>query len=633
MISSLRNKKKLITFSLWFIIAAFVGTIFFVWGVGDKVQEQLYAAKVDGVVISDQEFRQKVENTRNQFRQLFGNNIDEILKGDTLEITVMNNLINETLLRNEANNLGIPASDAEVAASIQSIQAFQTDGKFDQQRYVQLLSRNRLTPQIFEDSVRNDITLKKMEELIRQSVAVSDTEINNEYVYKNTEASIRFLELSADDYIGKVEITDEALQAFYEEHKESYRVPEKADFKYVTFNPETYKGEFAATDSEIEAFFIKNKDSFKEAEKVSAAHILFKVDDWSDELAANEVYKKAKAVQEKIVNGADFAEMAKKYSADGTAQNGGELGFFTKGQMVPEFEEAAFTTKPGEVSDVVKTQFGFHIIKVNEYVPEKNPTLDEVKDKIAAIIKEQKSSSSFRTYVFDTYKAIVGKSNITAYNADAEHKLPVKEIKGLSADGNVAPLTGNKDIAKKLLKLNQSETSQVLEVGNLKMVFEMTEKHDSYIPELADIKEKVNAQFLQVKSLELAQETAKKAAELATMDDAANELKKSYVTTPKFKRNDPITGLGMNARLMSDIFKANAGDFIKDAYTVGNKVFLVQVREIFKPDPATASDQQKAEIKSALYGTKSNQAVESYTDNLKKTAEIIINQRYADFYK
>lgn len=161
MISSLRNKKKLITFSLWFVIAAFVGTIFFVWGVGDKVQSQLYAAKVDGVTITDQEFRDKVENTRNQFRQLFGNNIDEILKGDTLEKTVMETLITETLLRNEANRLNIPASDAEVAANIQSVQAFQTDGQFDQQLYVQLLSRNRLTPQIFESSIRRDITLQK----------------------------------------------------------------------------------------------------------------------------------------------------------------------------------------------------------------------------------------------------------------------------------------------------------------------------------------------------------------------------------------------------------------------------------------------------------------------------------------
>lgn len=633
MISSLRNKKKLTTFSLWFIIAAFVGTIFFVWGVGDKAQEQLYAAKVNGVMITDQEFRQRVEDTRNQFRQLFGNNIDELLEGNSIEKTVMDTLINESLLRGEAEKLGIPASDAEVAAQIQSIQAFQTDGKFDQQLYVQLLGRNRLTPQIFEDSIRRDLTLQKMDDLIRKSVEVSPKEIDLEYVYRNTEASIRYLELSADDFIGGVELTDEALNAFYEENKEAYRVPTKADFKYVAFNAESYKGSFDATDSEIESFFIQNKDAFKEAEKVSAAHILLKVDNWSDEMAANEIYKKAKDIREQLANGADFAALAKKYSQDGTAQTGGELGFFTRGQMVPEFEKAAFETKPGEISDVVKTQFGFHIIKVNEYVPETNPSLDQVRDRIAAMIKDQKAQSSFRTYVFDTYKQIVNKSNITAYNADAEEKLEVHEIKGLSAAGDVAPLLGNTNAATRLLVLNKSELSQVMEVGEDKMIFEMTEKYDSYIPELNDIKEQVTADFMKAKSLELAQNTAKEAAQLATMDDAANQLKKSYTTTPKFKRNDPITGLGINQRLMGDIFTSEAGKFIQDAYTVGSKVFLVQVKEIYKPDASLMSDQEKAEIKAALYGTKSTQAVESYVANLKSKAEIIINQRYSEYYQ
>ena len=633
MISSLRNKKKLITFSLWFIIAAFVGTIFFVWGVGDKAQEQLYAAKVNGVMISDQEFRQKVEDTRNQFRQLFGNNVDELLKGNSLEKTVMDNLINESLLRGEAEKLGIPASDAEVAAQIQSVQAFQTDGKFDQQRYVQLLGRNRLTPQIFEDNIRRDLTLQKIEDLIKKSVEVSPKEIELEYVYRNTEAAIRYLELSADDFIGSVELTDEALNAFYEENKEAYRVPAKADFKYVTFNPESYKGDSDVTDSEIESFFIQNKDSFKEAEKVSAAHILLKVDDWSNEMAAQKVYKKAKEIRAELEKGADFAALAKKYSQDGTAQTGGELGFFTRGQMVPEFEKAAFETKPGEISDVVKTQFGFHIIKVNEYVPETNPTLDQVRDKIAAMIKAQKVKSSFRTYVFETYRNILNKSNITAYNADVEKPLPVKEVKGLSAMGDVAPLLGNAAAAGKLLSLNKSELSQVMEIGDDKMIFEMTEKYDSYIPELNDIKEQVTADFMKAKSLELAQNKAKEAAQLATMDDAANQLKKSYTTTPKFKRSDPITGLGINKRLMEDIFKSEAGQFMQDAYTVGSKVFLVQVKEIYKPDTALMTDQEKSEIKAALYGTKSTQAIESYVENLKSKAEIIINPRYAEYYQ
>ncbi|PLX71726.1 MAG: hypothetical protein C0602_00575 [Denitrovibrio sp.] len=392
MISSLRNKKKLTTFSLWLIIAAFVGTIFFVWGVGDKASEQLYAAKVDDIIITDQDFRQKVDDTREQFRQLFGNNIDEVLQGDTLEKNVMESLINEALLRIEAKRLSIPVSDAEVSASIQSMQAFQTDGFFDQERYVQLLARNRLIPQAFEESVRENLTYQKMQALINDSVAVSDLEIKKEYTYNNMQASIRFLEINSEDFVSNVEVTDTAVTAFYEEYKENYRVPEKADFKYAVFNPETFSENVEATESEIENYFIRNKESFIEPEQVNAAHILLTVDNWDDEKAATAVYQKAKDIKKQIENGADFAEMAKKFSEDGSAETGGDLGFFTKDQMVPEFEKAAFETEVGEISDVVKTQFGFHIIKVKEHKQESKPTLDEVKDEIANIIIEQKSN-------------------------------------------------------------------------------------------------------------------------------------------------------------------------------------------------------------------------------------------------
>jgi len=632
MISSLRNKKGLITFSLWFIIAAFVGTIFFVWGVGDKAQQQLYAAKVDDAVITDQDFRNKVESTREQFRQLFGNNADQLFVDSNLEKTVMQTLISEALLRNEAARLNIPVSDAEVAANIQSIEAFQTDGQFDQNKYVQLLARSRLTPQIFEDSFRNDILLQKMEELIKNSVAVSDIEMQKEYTYRNTEATIRFLEISADNYVTKVSMDDEAVKAFYEENQENYRVPEKADVKYVTFDKDSFNKEFSTDDKEIEQFFIQNKESFTQPEQVRAAHILFAFDNWGDEMAANEVYKKAKSVLKEIKNGADFGEMAKKYSDDGNAEMGGELGFFTRGQMVPEFEEAAFNTKPGEVSDVVKTQFGFHIIKVEEYEPEKNPTLDEVKDQIKEMIIEQKGNNAFRTYVFETYKDILNKSNITAYNQDAEDKLETNEIKGLTAAGNKEPLTGLQDVASKLMKLNKTELSQVIDVRGTQMVFEITEKYDSYIPELKDVKEKVLADFISTKSLELAKKQAEEAAELGSMDEAAEKLKKTYTTTPKFKRNEPISGLGMNAALMEDIFNSEPEQFIQNAYTVGSKVYLVQVKDIIKPDYAEIDDQEKEDIKSALYGTKTSQAVTDYVESLKAKAEIIISPRYKDFY-
>jgi peptidyl-prolyl cis-trans isomerase D len=584
---------------------------------GDKVANDRFAVKVNDVIVSDNEFRQKLDTTRENFRSLFGDNVDQLLGENSIERTVMETLIDETLLRSEAARLKLPVSDVEVAGYIQGMQAFQTDGTFDQERYREILARNRLTPQIFENSVRSDITLNKMEELIRKSVAVSDAEMNNEYVYQNTTASVRYLELQADSFKKEIDANEEALKEFFDENKENYRVPEKADFKYVAFDVNNYENKEGVTDQEVENYFIRNKDSFKEKEKVKASHILFKVDNWDDELAANEVYKKAKDVLGQIKDGADFAEMAKKHSADGNASIGGDLGYFNKGQMVKPFEDAAFSLKSGEISDVVKTQFGFHIIKVEEYSPEKNPTLDEVREKVKAEIAEKKAATSFRSYVYDKYKDIVSASNITAYNEQAEDKLVISEVKGLSAMGDKDPVKGMADIAGKLMKLNKSEISQVLDVLGRKIVFEMTEKYDSYIPEFADVKPMVENDFLLARSLKKAQDTAAEAAKLETMDAAAEKLQKNYSTTPKFKRNEPITGLGMNQALMTAIFESTPGDFIQNAYTIGRKVFLVQVKDIVKPNPEEMTDIQKEQIYSALIGVKSAQAVQAYVDNLK----------------
>lgn len=301
--------------------------------------------------------------------------------------------------------------------------------------------------------------------------------------------------------------------------------------------------------------------------------------------------------------------------------------------MVPEFEEAAFSTEEGGVSDVVKTQFGFHIIKVIEKQEEKNPVLDEVKDDIAKLISDAKKNSSFRTYVYDTYREILNKSNITAYNEQAENKLEVSEISKLTAAGNSEPLLGLGAIAAKLMTLGKSEISQVIEVDDKQMVFEMTEKYDSFIPALDEIKERVTAHFVRVKSLELAQAKAEEAAALATMDDAAEMLSQSYTTTPKFKRTEPIKGLGMNPELMEVIFKSEPETFIKEPYTVGSNVFLVQVKDIITPDPAAITEEEKAQITSTLYGTKSQAAMDAYVLNLKKNARIEINNRYAEYYE
>lgn len=632
MISTLRNQKKITTFVLWFIIAAFVGTIFFVWGVGDKVSKQNFALKVDGVVISDQDFQQKVETNRENFRRLFGNNADSLLKEGTIEKTVMDQIISETLLKNEALKLKVPVSNAEIAAAVQSIEAFQNNGQFDMQRYTDLLARNRLTPKLFEESIKNDITVQKMQDLIKKSVSVTDQELKNEYNYRNTSAVVNYIELNADEFASSVNVDDAAVKKFYDENKTAYRIPERANFKVLIFDPAQFKPQINISDKEVEAYYIKNKSTADTPEKVKASHILFKVNDWKNEKDAYDKAVLAKKVLAEIKAGADFAEEAKKYSDDGSAKDGGDLGYFTKGQMVVPFETVAFKLKPGEVSDVVRTQFGYHIIKVIDHVAGGGPeTLEQAKPKIIETLTKEKADAEFRNAVYDKYKEIVTASNLTAYNQKHNNELPLAEIKNVTESGAGTPLAGKTDITKKIMRLNKTEISELIDSGAQKFIFEMTDKYDAYIPKYEDIKDIVKKDYIAKKSLEAAVNKAKEYAKLPGMSEVSAQSGKTFVTPAAFTRTEPINGIGMNEKLMTSIFLSKPGTFIAKPYTIGKKVFLVEVQSLTAPDMKNFA-QQKDALTSALIGTKSEAALKDYIAALKKKAVIEVSDRYKAYY-
>lgn len=632
MISKFRQQKKMTVFALWFVIAAFVATIFFAWGIGDKVAQSHYAIKVNETVISDADFSQKLDATRENFRSLFGNQVDQIMKDNLLEKTVMNDLIGQALLIEEAKRLNIPVSDAEVQMYIQNMQSFQVDGQFNIEQYTNILARNRMTPAVFEQKVKEDITAQKMTEMIKNSVSVTDKEVDMEYKFRNTNAVINYIEFKADDFAGTVKVNDAAVKKFYEENKEAYRVPEKANFVALVFDPSLMKNiDIPVSDKEVEDYFIRNKASLTQPESVKASHILFKVDDWKNQQDVDAKEKLAKEVLGMVKSGGDFAELAKKYSADSSGQNGGDLGYFKKGQMVPQFEAAAFKLKNGEVSDIVKTQFGFHIIKVVDHKIETSPTLEEAKPQIVELIRKEKGQVAFKSFVFDKYKEIVAESNITAYNKKNGGKLPLVTLNGITETGVGTPLEGKPDMVRKLMAMTKTEVSQIMDFDDKKVIFEMTDKTPSFIPEFDKIKGLVEGEYKGQEDIKAAEKAASEASKFASIQEAAAKTGKTFVTTKAFNRNEPIENLGMNNELMDSIFKAKPGSFLPKPYTVGGKVFLVQVVSL-TPPAAPVTPEAKDQIVSALLGVKQNEAVKDYVDSLKKTAKIEVSPQYKQYY-
>lgn len=624
MLTKMRNQRKVLSFFLWLVIASFIGTIFLVWGMGGKTGSTNYAIKVNNYKISYREYQNAYENTANTLRQIFGDQANNIPQFKDLGKTVVNDLISKYLLIEEAKKNGVFVSDSEVLAQIASTKSFQNNGKFDQQRYVQVLNLNGISPEAYEESLRESMLVSKMENLIRNSVAITDEEIEKEYNYRNSSAVIKYLSLNPSKFKSDVEITEDAVKKYYEDNKELYRVPEKIKVKYVVFDEGNFKADVKVSDQEVENYFLQHKDEFHQKEQVEARHILVRVKDFDNKTENDLALKKINEALKEVEKGKPFAEVAKKFSEDSTAANGGYLGFFEKGVMVKEFEEAAFSLKPGEASKVVKSPFGYHVIKVEKKLEEKDLALDEVKQQIIEKIAREKEKAGFKAYVFDTYREILNEANITAYLKKNPGKLQVYETDYFSEDEKVAPFSEQGVVKNALFRLDIAEISSVQDINGKKYIFEVTDKKDSYIPQFDNIKENVKNDYLESKALELAKNKLDEELQKASsIDELSKMFKVSVTITPSFKRLEPVPDLGSDSDMINDIFKAKKG-VLKKVYTLNDRPYAIEVVEVKKPDIGGLASEKEA-LQGFLLTIKQEEVLKGYIENLKNEAEIYID--------
>lgn len=631
MLTSFRKQKAVLKFALWFVIIAFVVTIFLVWGVGDKVANANYLMKINGQTVSYDEYTTTLENTRNYMRSIFGDNFDSLAQDGELEKKVIEDITNKYLLIQKAEENGITVSDDEVLAMIMSIPSFQVDGQFNKEAYQTILARSRMTPQQFEESVRTDRIAEKMRELISASVSVSDEEVAKEYTYRNKKASVSYMAFHAENFAHEVKAEEAVLKEYFTANSENYRIPKRIKVTYTYFDPATFVPTAVISDQDVESYYVRNQDQFNTPEQVHARHILIRVEDWHNDEAVKSALAKAESVLNEIKGGLDFAEAAKKYSADSSAVNGGDLGTFTRGQMVPEFEEAAFALNTGEISGVVKTMYGFHIIKSEEKKEANKASLEDVKEDIRKLLTAQAGEAEFREYVFGKYTEIVKAANITAYNSTAEKQLPVRETGFFSAEDIVEPISANPDVMTKLFRLSKSEVSQVETINGVSYIFEVADVQESRIPEFNEARQAVTTDYVNAEAVKIASEKATEAMAEANIKAASEKTGITYTTTPQFIRVQQIPGIGMNLELNDMIFAAGAEKFIARPFINGSTVYAVYVNEIIEPSMDELKDYADM-IKNELLVTKSDEALKSYLDTAKADAKIEVSPFYQNLF-
>ncbi|MGC8768442.1 SurA N-terminal domain-containing protein [Calditerrivibrio sp.] len=623
MLRHFRNQRKILSIFLWIVIASFIGTIFLVWGVGGKGNQKTYALKINDHVVSFNEYKTTYENISNTYRQLFGSNIDQKI----LSRQVIEEIISKYLLLDEANRLKLPVTDAEILEEIKKVPAFQVNGQFDKNRYLEVLRLNHITPDAFENDIRVNLLLNKIKGLIATSIYVNDQEILKEYRMRNKAAEISYIKVSPEDFEKDVKFDDKTIEKYYLENKNEFLEPVKVKLKYVEFTPDNVKIDDNISEQELQSYYLKNKEKFKQDEQIKARHILIKIDNFQDNSSVEKALKKAEEIYKKARSGGKFEELAKQYSDDISKNNGGDLGFIKRGMMIKEFEDSLFSLKEGEISKPVKTSFGYHIIKNEKYLPKKEYTFQEVRDQIRATILKDKIMAQFKQTVQTKYKEIQSFGNLSGYIAKNPKALEIKEIGYLSEGVNNIFIP--QDIKNELLKMDKTELSPLFLINGKYYLFEVADKIAPTVPPLEKIKDKVIKSYIQKQSSIIAKKKADEAADKSSINEAAKFLNLAPQDVAAFKRIDPIPNIGVNSTMTEAIFTTKAPSMVRKSIQHGNSYYVIYVKN-FIPASDDKLPEQRNTIAQYLINLKQTEAYNSYIDRLKKDARIDISPNLLD---
>lgn len=353
-------------------------------------------AKVNGDPIPAQEFERALRNEQDRLRES-GRVNAEALDSPELREQVLNRLIDQRLLTQEAQRAKFAVSDAQVRAEIEKIPAFQENGTFSASRYREVLKTQGITPVQFEASVRADLAVQQTAALAARDVIVPKPTVDQLAMLSGQKRELSFAEINPRQYLSQVKIDDAAARAYYQAHPDIFRTPERVKVAYAVLSVDALMPKMAVSPAEIDQYYREHSKQFSTAEERKASHILINAPVGSAPAQIEQARQKAVDVlkQAQAAPGR-FAELAKKYSEDpGSGQNGGDLGFFGRGALVKPFEDAAFAMQAGEIRGPVQSEFGFHIIKLDAIKPARTRPLEEVRPEIEQAIKRQKATQAF----------------------------------------------------------------------------------------------------------------------------------------------------------------------------------------------------------------------------------------------
>lgn len=570
------------------VIFGLIIIVFVFWGVGSMNDQKASAiAYVNEQPITFNQYKRQYDGELERIKEQFKDITSDQLKQIGFKRQVLEQLIDQALLEQKARETGITASDAEIRRTIARITAFHNDqGRFDADIYRRVLATQGLTPTEFEEAYRQNITAQTLLGHIGATAVVAEGEAKAMFAFAREKARAEIVPFPLDEHLAGIQITDEQAQAFYKENEARFSAPAMAQLAYIEFSPASLARPSEVTEAEAQDYYKANMKDFYQEEAVRARHILAKVAADAPAAEVARARKKIEDIRERIKSPKDFANIAVKFSEGPSAPGGGDLGWFGRGTMVQSFEEAAFALPPGVVSEPVRSDFGWHLILIEEKKEAGIPTFAETKDEIVRKVAEEKAAARVSDRLDEALARLAAGDKPAAIAQALE--LPLRTTAPFARDTGPEEMPFSEDDLSTIFALKEGEaTATPMAVEGGYIVAERVMARDAAIRPFAEVRETILAELRQREALRLAEAEAKKTLETLHAGGALPDAAKARArSTEPFTRQGFIPGLGMNELLAQAVFAAQDTKWLPTPFTTPGGAFIARRTALLAPTDA-----------------------------------------------
>lgn len=533
MLQQIRDRSKGV---FAYIIVGLITIPFALWG----IQEYLgvggapAAATVNGVDIPQDQYDMAIRESRLSLREKLGDAYRaDLIDDQRMREEVLNQLIRQILITQQASDLKLAVGDDEIRGMIRSIPAFQRNGQFDVSVFQRVLRQQGQTEEGFVQNLRYGLVNKLMARAVEDSAFVTTHEFEDQIRVSMQKRDLRYLLIPASHFIEQANVSDDEIKKHYDARPDDYMSPERVKIAYVEFTPEMAGGQIVPDEDEIAGLYEARKSEFLTVPERRASHILIELSPSADAAAASAAQNRAAELKTRLDNGEDFAELAASESDEAvSAQQGGDLGYFEQGMMMPEFDETVMKMSIGEISDPVRTEYGLHIIKLTDIRKGKQQTLDDVRDQLIAILQGTEGQNRFyelsQELVDQSYEAndsLEPAASAIGVSVNESDWFTRDSGTGIATEARVRAAAFGDDV------LNNGNNSEVLELTTERLVVVRVLDHEAASRRpLADVRDEIAAELRLRKAQKLAEaEATRIAADLQAGKDIGDFAADAYI--------------------------------------------------------------------------------------------------------